>query len=146
MQIIMKYTGVLLILCSAYCMAAVTMCVFVTLASSSSSSPRDSSDLHPVVLIPALTATQIQLKVDRAKPDHLWCPKHTDWFTAWLNKEMFLPFVSVCILMEHTISDHRNVLVTTFALTLITLLDCHQPHKVVISFPRCVHGSRSKFA
>nr|CAB3264915.1 group XV phospholipase A2-like [Phallusia mammillata] len=44
----------------------------------------------PVIIIPGTGASIIEAEVKRASDDGSGCPRHKDWFRAWLNvKEMF---------------------------------------------------------
>lgn len=57
-----------------------------------------STDLHPIVLVPALLGTRIEMKLNRTSVGHWWCPKEHDWFTVWANEKEYLPFAEVGLL------------------------------------------------
>lgn len=51
---------------------------------------------HPVLLLPGLSASQIEARLDKDSAPHFFCKKHTDWFRIWFAPFEFLPEVLDC--------------------------------------------------
>ena len=51
---------------------------------------------YPVLLVPGLSASQIDARLNKTKVPHYYCAKKSDWFTLWLNPSELLPGVIDC--------------------------------------------------
>lgn len=73
------------------------LCIFLWLAP-----PADSKSLpvvtHPVLLLPGLSASQMEAKLDKTTAPHFYCSKHSDWFRIWLAPSEFVPKVLDCFI------------------------------------------------
>eukprot|EP01116_Phalansterium_solitarium_P006167 TRINITY_DN18470_c0_g1_i1.p1 TRINITY_DN18470_c0_g1~~TRINITY_DN18470_c0_g1_i1.p1 ORF type:complete len:444 (+),score=94.60 TRINITY_DN18470_c0_g1_i1:48-1334(+) len=53
--------------------------------------------LIPLIIIPPLTGTQIEVKLSGKKTHHMYCDRHSDWFLAWFPAvEELLPPLDNC--------------------------------------------------
>eukprot|EP01104_Vermistella_antarctica_P017260 TRINITY_DN608_c2_g1_i2.p1 TRINITY_DN608_c2_g1~~TRINITY_DN608_c2_g1_i2.p1 ORF type:complete len:456 (-),score=109.23 TRINITY_DN608_c2_g1_i2:85-1452(-) len=75
-------------------LVAAVMCVSLVHASDvgNSSTPT----YPPLLFMPALTGTNIYLKLNRTSRSHFWCEKTSDWYQAWLDTTAFFPVENQC--------------------------------------------------
>ncbi|KAJ5069016.1 lecithin-cholesterol acyltransferase-related [Anaeramoeba ignava] len=52
--------------------------------------------LDPVVIIPGLGGTKLDIKLDNAKSDYWWCRTNADWYRIWVSASEMLPEVVDC--------------------------------------------------
>lgn len=60
--------------------------------------------LSPIVIIPGLTGSQLQAKLNINNPANIFCDKKADWYTIWLNFEELLPYVIDCFISNTKLS------------------------------------------
>lgn len=53
---------------------------------------------HPVLLVPGLSASQIEARLDKTSAPHFFCSRHSDWFRIWLSPTEFVPKVLDCFI------------------------------------------------
>ena len=53
---------------------------------------------HPVLLIPGLSASQIEARLNKTSSPHFICSRHSDWFRIWMSPSEFFPKVLDCFI------------------------------------------------
>ena len=51
---------------------------------------------YPVLLVPGLSASEIEARLDKNTTTHSYCAKKSDWFTIWLNPSLLIPYAIDC--------------------------------------------------
>ena len=77
-------------------MRVALICAIVAVSLLISMGVSDAKDLHPVVIVPALLGSRIEMKFTNVKTPHWYCKTNEDWHLEWLYEDNFLPFVEVC--------------------------------------------------
>ncbi|XP_074595737.1 lysosomal phospholipase A and acyltransferase-like [Brevipalpus obovatus] len=63
----------------------------------SSSTMKNNTLLHPIILVPGDGGSQLEVKVDKPSVAHYFCEQKTDdYFTLWINLADLVPFVIDC--------------------------------------------------
>lgn len=57
-----------------------------------------SKPLYPVIIVPGLTGSRLEAKLDRRDVDHIYCQRQSsDWYDIWFGITNVLPLGATCL-------------------------------------------------
>jgi len=87
----------------------------ITTTKSSFSKTKTETSVEPILILPGLSASQLQAKLQGNKPPHFYCKTNSDWFRIWLDSYQLLPGVIDCLV--HNLELHYDIVDNKFSNT-----------------------------